>query len=313
MRERELPLTALRAFAVAARSQSLAVAARQLGVTHGAVSKQVAALEAWLGQSLFARHGRTLALTPYGRILADQVGESIRHMGAACDYVRRDRSRKVIAVEAPATFAMYFLLPRLRAFEALHAGVSVWISTRVTGQAADLSRHDVVISRGQLAQGATRAGAPTFLFAEELTPVGASSLLRQHPVRRPEDVVKHTAIASSSRPGDWEAWFDHAGLGSPRIEGGHRFDHLHVALHAVRDGLGLTIAPRLLFDGPADPYRLRCPLPKMSVPGEAYFAHAAHQPVTTEVGLFVSWLQQQCRPADARGVRRAGATPTIGS
>ena len=298
LNERDLPLTALRAFSVAARSQSLEAAARQLGVTHGAVSKQIATLEAWLDQSLFARHKRTLELTPYGRILADRVNASIRELGAACAYVRRDRARKVISVEAPATFAMYFLLPRIKLFETQHAGLSVWISTRVTGQAADLSRHDVVISRGHLENNATRIGTPRLLFEERLTVVGASSLLRRMPVKRPEHIGKHQAIASSSRPGEWEAWFDRAGLGSPLIEGGHRFDHLHVALHAVRDGLGLTIAPSLFFDGTDNQYRLRCPLSNIVVPGASFFAYATHRSERTEVALFLSWIQHQCGRAE---------------
>ena len=44
MKERDLPLTALRTFAVAARAESQSAAARQLGVTHDAVSKQIGAL-----------------------------------------------------------------------------------------------------------------------------------------------------------------------------------------------------------------------------------------------------------------------------
>ena len=300
MYERELPLTALRAFAIAARSQNLATAARQLGVTHGAVSKQITTLEAWLGQSLFARQGRALHLTPYGNILADRVTESIRQMSAACEYVRRDRSRKVISVEAPATFAMYFLLPRIKEFEAQHASLSVWISTRLTGQTADLSRNDVVVSRGQLSKGSTRTGTARLLFEEKLTAVSASSLLREMPVKRPADIRRHKPIASSSRPGNWEAWFERAGLGNPFIEGGHRFDHLHVALHAVRDGLGSTIAPRQFFDGNSKQYRLRCPLPDVLIPGESYFVYPTLQPATTQVERFITWLQEQCGIAQDR-------------
>jgi LysR family transcriptional regulator, glycine cleavage system transcriptional activator len=295
LKERDLPLTALRAFAIAARSQSLTTAAHQLGVTHGAVSKQIAALEAWLGQSLFTRQGRSLQLTPYGQILADSVTESIRQMSAVCDYVHRDRSRRVISVEAPATFAMYFLLPRLTAFEDTHPNLSVWIATRVTGQAEDFSNHDIIIARGQLVRRATRVAAAKLLFEEKLTPVSAISLLQAKPVRRPADIQGHKTLASSSRPGHWEAWFERAGLGAPFIEGGHRFDHLHVALHAVRDGLGSTIAPRQFFEGMPNQHQIRCPLPKIHYSGEAYFAYRAPHAEAAQVEVFLSWLEGQCR------------------
>jgi hypothetical protein len=42
------PLNALRVFEVAARTASYAEAGTELGLTHGAVSRQIAALESWL-------------------------------------------------------------------------------------------------------------------------------------------------------------------------------------------------------------------------------------------------------------------------
>lgn len=294
MKERDLPLTALRTFAVAARAESQSAAARQLGVTHGAVSKQIGALEAWLGQKLFVRQGRTLALTPYGEILAGRLDESIRHIGDACDYVRRHRAQRVITVEAPATFAMYFLLPRLAEFEAQHAKCSVWISTRLTGQAPDFSGNDVVIVRGHLERGGAGLGEQIHLFQENPTLVSARALLRRLPVRRVTDVLKHKCIVSATRPEDWNSWLAKAGLEALPVEGGHRFDHLFVALHAVRDGLGSTIAPHLFFESVSDRHRLRCPLGDIVVPGQHYVAYATPRAQSVLVDRFVKWLQREC-------------------
>ena len=58
------PLNALRIFEVAARTGSYAEAGAELGLTHGAVSRQIAALEEWLGQRLFVRNGRRMMATP---------------------------------------------------------------------------------------------------------------------------------------------------------------------------------------------------------------------------------------------------------
>ena len=52
------PLNALRIFEVAVRTGSYSLAARELHLTHGAVSRQIAILESWLGQPLFMRQGR---------------------------------------------------------------------------------------------------------------------------------------------------------------------------------------------------------------------------------------------------------------
>jgi hypothetical protein len=60
------PLNALKAFEAAARHGSFTRAADELHVTHGAVSRHVQVLEAWLGLPLFERHNRRVALTEAG-------------------------------------------------------------------------------------------------------------------------------------------------------------------------------------------------------------------------------------------------------
>ena len=60
---RNLPLNALRAFEVAARHCHLRRAAEELGVTHGAVSRQIRQLESLLSVQLFDRSGNRLALS----------------------------------------------------------------------------------------------------------------------------------------------------------------------------------------------------------------------------------------------------------
>lgn len=79
------PLNALRVFEVAARTGSYAEAATELGLTHGAVSRQIAALEGWLGQRLFARGGRRMVATPIARVFAAEVSLSFDRVIAAAD------------------------------------------------------------------------------------------------------------------------------------------------------------------------------------------------------------------------------------
>ena len=228
MKARELPLVALRAFAVAARAPSLTAAASELGVTHGAISKQINALEDWLGQQMFMREGRRLVLTPYGQVLAEKLGQSINEMQGACEYVRRQKNQLVVSVEAPATLAMYWLLPRLLEFQNENPNITVWTATRQTGQSPDLSSTDVVITRGNSSHLATRLHATEFLFDERLTVISSPSLLAQLPSQtaRPMWDAIRGLITASTHPGQWEAWLNFVGVDHQIMEGGHRFDHL---------------------------------------------------------------------------------------
>ena len=75
MTRRQLPLNALRAYEVAARHCYLKSAAEELGVTQGAISQQIKALEARLGQTLFLRKNKRLQLTTSGKRLLNSITE----------------------------------------------------------------------------------------------------------------------------------------------------------------------------------------------------------------------------------------------
>ena len=70
---RTLPLSALRAFESAGRHLHLGRAGSELGVTHGAISHQVRALEDKLGLKLFTRANNRLQLTSAGEHLLSSV------------------------------------------------------------------------------------------------------------------------------------------------------------------------------------------------------------------------------------------------
>ena len=71
----------IRAFNATAVAGSLSAAARQLGLTQPTLSRQVLALEADLGLTLFERRGRKLVLTETGMEMLDRI----RIMGDAAD------------------------------------------------------------------------------------------------------------------------------------------------------------------------------------------------------------------------------------
>src|SRR5215470_19915923 len=73
---RALPLQGLRDFEAAARLGSFVAAAEELGVTPGAVSHQVRALEARVGVRLFDRRPQSLLLTAAGRALLPALSDA---------------------------------------------------------------------------------------------------------------------------------------------------------------------------------------------------------------------------------------------
>src|SRR5438876_10803291 len=110
---RPAPLNALRAFEAAARHLSFTIAARDLHVTAGAVSRQVKVLEDYLGVALFRRLTRALELTSEGQAMLPRVRDGLASFAAAVDVVRSREGACALSVVAPPNFAARWLMPRL--------------------------------------------------------------------------------------------------------------------------------------------------------------------------------------------------------
>ena len=111
---RDLPsLNALRAFEAAARLESMSRAGDELHVTHGAVSRQIRALEAELGLPLFRRQGRGVTLTAAGQRLRDATAMSLGQLRDACHDIRRDAVRAPFVLGWPVSPLARLVIPRL--------------------------------------------------------------------------------------------------------------------------------------------------------------------------------------------------------
>ena len=136
----------IRAFHATAIAGSLSAAARQLGVTQPTLSRQVVALEADLGVTLFERRGRRLVLNATGMELL----EHIRIMGDAADTLALAASGRTqeiggrVCISATDTFAAY-LLPEIVARIRSEAP-QITIAIVASNQISDLHRGEADIA-----------------------------------------------------------------------------------------------------------------------------------------------------------------------
>jgi len=285
------PLNALRVFEVAARTGSYAQAAAELGLTHGAVSRQIAGLETWLGQRLFARAGPRMVATPAARVFAAEVSLAFDRMTAAADMCGRPAARRILRVSAPTTFAMRWLIPRLEGFHAGHADVEIAVTTTTTLHDELRGGFDIAIRRGA----ADRQAWPQYraipVLAEADTLVMSPALSARRPIARAEDLAGHVFLSTETRPGDWTAWLDHAGLSHLVGQRRRIFDHFFVTLQAVLDGLGIGIGPLPILAADIAAGRLIAPFPDILVPRVGYVALIPFDAdKTASLTAFVDWL-----------------------
>lgn len=286
------PLNALRAFEAAGRLGSFKEAAAELHVTHGAISQHIRLLEAWLGSSLFERHNRRVQLTPAAAAYLQKIGPLFEQLSqATARYGVTETDARVLSVNAPATFTLRWLVPRLARFRADHPGVEVRIETS-NGPLESLKEdYDVVI----------RGGPDTFygysmrpFLTEERLPVCSPALLRRMPLRSPEDLRHHTLLHTSSLPRLWPDWLAGAQIAALRPAATLTFDHFYLTLQAAIDGIGVAMGPTALVADDLACGRLVTPFPGPRLPSRSYCTYVADEKSGDElIALFRSWLERQ--------------------
>ncbi|MHA7066616.1 LysR substrate-binding domain-containing protein [Azospirillum argentinense] len=290
------PLNALRIFEVAARTGSYAEAGAELGLTHGAVSRQIAALESWLGQRLFMKDGRRMVATPMARIFAAEVGLSFDRLAVAAEACGRPDARRILRVSAPTSFAMRWLIPRLNRYHADHPHIEVAVTTVSTVLEDLRGGVDVAIRRGAAQQHVWPQHRVVPVLDDADTLIMSPTLFAQRPILKPADIKGHTLLASETRAGDWTDWLEAAGLqhlaGHPR----QIFDHFFVTRQAVEDGLGIGIGPFPMLEIDVARGRLMTPLPEIRVPRTGYVALVPrHADAGNLIAGFVDWLVEETR------------------
>ena len=234
------PLNALRAFEAAARLGSFSAAARELNVTHGAVSHQIKALEAWLGTPLFERRARAVHLTPAGDAYRPAIEGALSQIHAATADLIQSLADRPLHVTATPAFAVRWLAPRLGRLWRDHPDLDLrlheepWTANVEPGSGIA----DLVIRVGDV----RGPGLESIrLMAGTVTPMCSPRLLEEGPpVTRPRDLLAYSLLHSHSYA-PWEDWFAHHDVVGGDIAHGPVFDDTNLAYSAALAGQGIGL------------------------------------------------------------------------
>jgi LysR family glycine cleavage system transcriptional activator len=138
------PLETLRVFEVACRHGSYSEAARELHVTHSAVSQRIRQLEEDLGLTLFERQGNRMVPTSSGLRLQAGVKSAFSELGAALSSIETRRTDAEITVSLLPVMAARWLVPRLPRFKARFPRINLHVKT---GQSLSISRRTASTSQ----------------------------------------------------------------------------------------------------------------------------------------------------------------------
>lgn len=237
---------------------SFSAAARELGSTQSAVSKQVAALEKQLGAQLLSRSTRALKLTQAGERYVEQARRLVAEIAEAESELRagEHQLQGLLRVAASVAFGRLKLMPLVQSFLATHPGVK--LDLRLDDGFIDLIEQgiDVAVRIGEQPDSSLVARRIGTTQRGIMACRGYFERLGLTPPREPADLARHDCIVYSElRTGP--IWTFEAGpgadvppgsLASVRVDGRLRTNSGEAVREAVLSGMGLANGPTWLFE-----------------------------------------------------------------
>ncbi|MCB8822513.1 LysR substrate-binding domain-containing protein [Microvirga rosea] len=239
------PLDALRAFEAAARLGSFSAAANDLNLTHGAISRQVAKLEHWLGERLFDRQARGVALTPQGQRLHQRTSEAFALIANSSDRWIERRGASIVRLTSIPSVSSLWLMPRLQAFEAGDPVLRIEFVVEHRNLDLEAEGIDLAIRCGR---GSLPGRVSIRLFEEQCFPIASPALAASLGSGAPERILNYPLVHDSDASG-WRAWFAAQGMDYRPRPQDRRFEDYNLVLDAAAHGLGIALARPPLAGG----------------------------------------------------------------
>ncbi len=229
-------LETLRVFEVACRHGSYSEAARELHVTHSAVSQRIRQLEEELGLTLFERQGNRMVPTSSGVRLQAGVKSAFSELGAALSSIETRRTEAELTVSLLPVMAARWLVPRLPRFKARFPRINLHVKT---GQSLANFRSDGVDIAIRFGTGDWKGLRAIKLLDEEFFPVCSPSLNEGRLPKDPASMLSQPLLIDRNL--SWRAWFRSAGLKLDRDIVGTSFTDTNALMEAAITGQGIAL------------------------------------------------------------------------
>ena len=291
-------LAGIAVFARVADRGSFTAAARDLGLSKSAVSKQVARLEERLGARLLHRTTRRLHLTEVGQAYFDRARQIVADAEEAELAVTRLHAepRGRLRVNAPMSFGIRHLSPALPGYMTRYPDVSVDLELN--------DRQVNLIEEGfDLAVRISRLADST-LIARKLSPCGRAITAtpdywnRHGRPSHPDDLANHACMLYDylPAPGEWR-FQGPDGAFSIRVTGSLKSNNGEALLEAALSGLGVAMLPTFIAGEALCDGRLECVLRDFETDDvHAYAVWPQSRHLSAKVRTFVDFLVERFGP-----------------
>ncbi|MCT0254920.1 LysR family transcriptional regulator [Synechocystis sp. PCC 6714] len=287
-------LACMQSFVRAIEMNSFSAVAREQHTTQPTISKQIAALEKYLGVQLITRSTTSLNLTEEGKQYyqyCQQILETVAE--AEASVVGKEKVTGILRLGCPVLFGEMQIVPRLKIFITRYPQVK--IDLMMVDHFVDMVQEglDLSIRIGGLQDNALigdRLG-----ITRRVTVASTGYFEKSGAPKTPEELINHNCIVYTSLSTINE-WHFHGKNGVIRInvEGGFQTNSSVAVRAAVLSGLGIAIAPIWMFG--EDIYRgdLKVVLQDYQpVPFPIYAVYRRSRFYPAKVHCFIDFLREE--------------------
>ena len=288
-------LNALRAFEATVRHRSITRAAAELCVTHGAVSRQIKALEAAMGVTLLSRSIKASVPTAEGEQLAEGLATAFSLVYATVERLRPGP----LTLSCSASITMCWLIPRMPSFYAKNPDVEIKLDMNY--DRVDFTRDSISVAIRNSTIEPPRSAIIRPLGTEWIGPVCSPNYLESLPLKRPGDLSRATLLATKTRPQAWVDWLAAIDEQVEPLRMHQSFDHFYLMIQAAACGLGVAVVPHMLAINELNTGRLVAPFGFTPGKRELSLWIAPHLASRSDLKTLEKWLLQEL----GEGLRRS--------
>lgn len=232
-------MTALVALEATIRNRSVTAAAKELGVTQAAVSKQIALLEEEFGRPLFVRGHRHIDPTPSCLKLGSVLSESFANISDAVDLFHSNRT-EVVTIGATIAFSSMWLLPKIAEFRSVHPRVQIRVVSQDGRFNLETEEVDVAFRYGNAP---FDDGTAIASCGDRIFPVCSPDYARRLKLKTfPQAELDLIDTDFTSRSWyRWSDWFLKVGRSKEFREPSLRFSHYTETIAAAKAGQGVAL------------------------------------------------------------------------
>ena len=286
-------------FVEVARQQSFAAAARELGLTTSAVSKQVLNLETELRIKLLNRTTRLVSLTEEGALYYARASRALEELQEARDEIDELKSspRGSLRISLPTTLGTQYLKTPIAEFSLQYPDVT--LDVQFEDRLIDIAEEgfDVVLRIAALDDSSMiakkLATCPFYLCC-------SPGYLRTHPpLRTAADLANHNVLAYTRNKGahEWRYRGPSGKKGVVQLKSTFKCDFAEMMIEAAAQGIGIMIAPAFFVQSALKEKRLvRVLADHQTVPErQLYAVFPPNRFISTRLRLFIDHMHAYCR------------------